>query len=429
MTNPVFWTRNVEPAAFALALVFVLSTLAINPAQAQTYTVLHNFTGGGDGRNPQAGLTADAVGNLYGTTYGGGSQNCQGGCGTVFKLTHKNGGWILTTLHSFQGGSDSAYPAARVIFGPDGALYGTTAGGSYASCSEGCGTVFQLRPPATFCASVSCPWTKTTLYSFSGFSDGVQPQGGDLVFDPAGNIYGTTYYGGSAHGLVFKLTHSGSGWTESVLYAFTGFADGGNPNGGVVFDNAGNLYGTTYYGGYNVSEFFAGDGVIFELTNSGSGWTETVLYSFMDQGDGALPAAGLTMDGVGNFYGTTVAGGDGNCNYYGEYHGCGAVFRNLGETIYGFDNMEDDQFVGPMAPVTLDAQGNIYGTSYLEGAHLNGNVFKLSAGQYAYTSLHDFTFDTGEPVSNVILDSNGNLYGTTTTGGPNLAGTVWELTP
>ena len=261
----------------------------------------------------------------------------------------------------------------------------------------------------------AAPGSRPSFTASWGLPDGSQPLGGDLIFDSDGNIYGTTSYSGRfGDGTVFKLTRSGSGYTESVLYSFTGLADGAHPMGGVIFDTAGNLYGTTYQGGYNVSEFFAGNGVVFKLTPSGSGWTETVLYTFLDETDGGLPAAGLTMDGAGNFYGTTLVGGGGPCAY-GPYKGCGTVFRNQGTTIASFSHPSNtDILAGPMAPVTLDAEGNIYGTTYQDGANQFGNVFKLSAGDYTYTSLYNFALGTGgfNPVSNVSFDSSGNMYGT-----------------
>jgi hypothetical protein len=428
--------RRPEKSTFLATLIGAGMLLVPVLAAAQTYSVIHNFSGGSDGANPMAGLTADAAGNLYGTTFDGGSQNCQHGCGTVFKMYRHNGLWLLTTIYAFQGGSDSANPAARVIFGPDGALYGTTTGGQYASCAAGCGSVFRLRPPVTFCASVSCPWTKTTLYAFQGTPDGSSPQGGDLVFDATGNIYGTTYDGGhSAQGTVFKLTHSSNGWSEAVLYSFTGLTDGAHPNG-VAFDGAGNLFGTAYAGGnVNIRDGDYGKGVIFELTPSGAGWTQTVIYAFTGAGsDGAYPLAGLTKDGSGSFYGSTGSGGTGACSNGGVHYGCGTIFHGL-STIFALPNgLGGYGPLGPSAALTLDAAGNIYGVTLNDGANDDGNVFKLTAGEYAYTSLHDFYSedDSGyESVGSVTIDSSGNLFGTTVYGGypTNGTGVVWEITP
>ena len=167
---------------------------------APRFGLIHSFVGSNDGAVPYAGLTMDQAGNLYGTTFGLGS-----GYGTVFRLKRTAGGWIFNPLYSFTGGSDGAGPEARLVFGPDGSLYGTTTFGGGGSCTgvfDGCGTIFRLRPSATPCKSVLCPWTETVLYRFSGGSDGLYPMYGALVFDKAGNMYGTTYAGGVHAGTV-----------------------------------------------------------------------------------------------------------------------------------------------------------------------------------------------------------------------------------
>ena len=235
-------------AAVALA-ISVWLIAAATTAQAQTGTVLHNFTGGADGGNAEAGITFDQQGRIYGTASNGGSH----GQGVVYRLVHQSEGWLFSPIYSFGSQQhDGSNPEARVLFGPNGLLYGTT----YDGGADGNGTVFSLQPPATACKSFLCPWVETVLHSFTGGADGAYPQFGDLAFDQAGNIYGTTGNGGSGTGcesygcgVVFKLTRSGSGWTESVLWNFTGGNDGGVPLSGVIFDSAGNLYGTTFFGG------------------------------------------------------------------------------------------------------------------------------------------------------------------------------------
>jgi len=427
-------------------LVIGVIAMLMRPGSAQSYSVIHSFTGAADGAIPTAGLTMDAAGNLYGTAqYGGDTQDCgYQGCGTVFRLTTKNGSWIMMPLYAFKGGNDSAWPASRVVFGPDGALYGTTKGGTGDSCSQnGCGTVFRLTPPTTFCRAVSCPWTESVLYRFTGIPDGAIPSTGDLVFDGAGNIYGTTSGGGAyGWGTVYKLTHSNGVWTESVIYAFTGQHDGGTPNG-VIFDHQGNLYGTTAQGGYtDPQDNLYGVGVIFELTPSAQGWAETVLYTFRDSSsDGGEPAASLTMDSSGNFYGTTYAGGGGICQSSNGYiTGCGTVFQGTGDaTLYAFNAFQSGGLPeGPLAPISIDAAGNLYGTSVTNGTYGWGNVFKLSARTYTYSSIYDFTggVDGGAPVSNVVMDATGNLYGTSSGGGgaqncilQGGCGVVWKITP
>jgi uncharacterized repeat protein (TIGR03803 family) len=353
---------------------------------------------------------------------------------------------VLTTLYAFRGGSDSGFPQARVVFGPDGSLYGTTSGHT---AEHDAGTVFNLKPPATFCPSVSCPWTKTTLYSFSDqFVDGSTPSG-DLIFDRQGNIYGTTLQGGQyTYGTVYELIHANGSWTESILYTFhpqgSGPTDGASPAGGVVFDNAGNLLGTTAHGGlFEVPELDPeGYGIVFKLTPGSNGWTETILYTFMDGTDGGDSFAGLTpavVNGQQIFYGTTWAGGMGSCHIGALIFGCGTLFQVPFSTDYRFTSYQNGGVpVGPEAPVTVDAAGNLYGTTVSGGINGMGNVFEFAPGDNGgtYTSLHDFgAADGSSPVSNVVLDSSGKLYGTTFTGAGSGClngygcGVIWMITP
>jgi uncharacterized repeat protein (TIGR03803 family) len=246
-------------------------------------TVLYSFTGGGDGANPAAGVIGDAAGNLYGTTPAGGAS----GYGVVFKLD-KSG---ESVLYSFTGGADGANPEAALVRDLAGNLYGTT---DYGGASR-YGVVFKLETTGK----------ETVLHSFSGSSsDGALPYSGRLVPDPAGNLYGTTAIGGTSDwGVVFKLDMTGK---ETVLYNFTGGADGAGPQAGVIRDSAGNLYGTTWAGGS--AEGDRGKGVVFKLDVTGA---ESVLHSFAGS-DGADSGAGLIGDSAGNLYGTTKTGGKGN---------------------------------------------------------------------------------------------------------------------
>ncbi len=402
--------------AVALAITFMLSVVATQTAQAQTFNVIHTFTGGGDGANPFAGVTLDQAGNVYGTTDGGYS-----GYGTVYKLTHKGSGWTLNVLYTFNG-SDGANPDARVIFGPNGTLYGTTHSG-------GNGTVFNLRPFPSACRSALCPWMETVLYAFEGSpNDGANPGNGDLLFDQAGNIYGTTYTGGADNwGAVYELTPSGSVWQESVLHSFS-FGDGAFPSAGVISDNAGNLYGTTDAGGSPPN------GTVFELMQS-TGWTENLLYNFQNGNDGSYPEAGLIFDHSGNLYGASVTGGSG---------GGGTVFKLTPSgnswtysPVYSFTG-NPYGYCGPHGSLVMDGAGNLYGSTYCDGANGLGSVFKLtpSGNSWTYDSLHDFTggSDGEYPYCNVVFDSNGNLYGTASNGGDlncgvTGCGVVWEITP
>jgi len=398
--------------AFVLVIAFAVAIMSAPAAQAQTINVLHSFGGRGDGSAPLASVTLDRAGNLYGTTNG------EGDPGTVYKMTHAAGGWILSTLYTFNHPNDPAEIYAGVIIGPDGALYGASSSGGQFNL----GAVYSLRPPATVCKSVSCPWTLTTLYSFDGL-DGTHPYNGYLVFDAAGNIYGTTSAGGGhVKGTVFKLTRSGGSWTESVLYSFTGGDDGGTPINGVVFDSAGNLYGTTSMGGS------AGYGTVYELSPSGGAWTETTLYTFTGGADGANPIGTVAIDAQGNLFGTTPRGGTGSGTVWELAPSNGDWNFTVLQAIPGpVGNL------GPYTTPTVDAAGNVYGTSRFTGSNHIGEVFQLSpaGGGYTYTSYAFNGTDGYAPYSPVTLDASGNLYGTTSGGGMNSCdcGVVWEITP
>ena len=324
-----------------------------------------------------------------------------------------------------------------LMMGSDGNLYGTNSGGGHGEA----GTVFKLTPPATACKSARCPWSFTKLYDFTGQSDGAAPIG--QLVEQNGNLYGTTVEGGNypngcetGHGcgVVYELSPSQGGWTETVLYNFRTTPDGWWPYAGVIFDPAGNLYGTTYAGGTH------NNGTVFELSPSQSGWTETILHNFGDfGGDGRLPLSGLLRDSAGNLYGATNMGGSFNI---------GTIFSlapsNGGWTenvlysfayIYGDGNPEYDSLI-------MDAAGNLYGTSPGQGGlpesqQYFGNIFMMtpSNGGWNYINLYTFTCgaDGGDPFSTPLMDSNGNLYGTASIGGNGCFeggdGTVWELTP
>lgn len=426
------------------AVLFIGIAVLTTTAQAQTYTVLHSFSGKGDGATPSAGLSIDRAGNLYGVTLAGGSGSCTGGpatgCGTAFKLTPKGSDWVLNSLYSFQGitENDGAAPWARLVFGPDGStLYGTTVEGGEGSCTDphyfpGCGTVFSLRPGVTACKSALCGWDETILHRFTGGTDGRYPDFADVVFNNAGNLYSTTGYGGlygscgsggiAACGTVYELTPSGGDWNETVLYNFMGGSDGGAPYGGVIFDQAGNLYGTTSGDGAG------GDGTVFQLTPSGS---KNTLYTFQGGNDGYWPFAGLIMDLSRNLYGAT---------YYGGMGGGGTVFKLMPSgsgwefsTIYSFTGS-----AGPWANLIIDQAGNLYGTTYADGKHGKGSVFELTplGSSWELKDLHDFTGDTdgGNPYGSLVFDNQGNLYGTASTGGTGSActggcGVAFKITP
>lgn len=399
----------------AMAIAFALTLVATSAAQTQTFSILHVFTGGPDGAIPAADLIMDGVGNFYGTTRDGGGAGA--GYGTVYKLTRNGSSWVYSSLYKFAGGSDGANPWAGITIGPHGVLYGTTSGGG--SCSS-CGTVFKLTPPPN---ASSASWIKTVLYRFNG-NDGRLPAG-DLVFDQEGNLYGATAAGGSNYeGNVYELRPSRGGWTESILYQFLGY-DGNYSRGGVIFDGAGNLYGTTETGG---TGGIYGYGTVFQLTPSYGGWTENVLYNFQNTNDGLYPNSGLVFDRSGNLYGTTPYGGSGGGGTVFELSPSSGGW--IYTTLYSFTGLG-----GPNnCRLIVDATGSLYGTTISDGAYGWGSVFKLapSSGGWVYSDIYDFSGDgnLGEPIAGVTLDALGNLYGTTATGGGVYNyGVVWEITP
>ncbi len=411
------WFRNkVRALGWAAAVVLVLTVAAAITAQAQTYQVIYYFGGGQDGSTPTTGVTMDQRGNLYGTT--------RDIFGTVYELRQVNSSWIFSTLADlgFQKGS---FPLGGVVKGPDGSLFGTTSEGG-GSCS--CGVVFNLKPPPNASAFVKAGWNQTVLYDFTNGSDGGSPGYGNLVFDKAGNLYGTTTTGGTyGQGTVFKLTPSSGGWTESVIYSFSGFDDGGSPQAGVIFDNAGNLYGTTSGGGQY------SDGTVYELMPSGSGWTETVLHSFQSATEGSDPYAGLIFDTAGNLYGTAYSGGLGG--YDGSVFELSPSSGGWNFSVLHLFDFSKGEGVAPLAGVTMDASGNLWGTTLGGGGYVDGTVYKLTYfnGYWTYSTVYNFGNDGNSPFGGVTFDSKGNAYGTAIAGGKGACnggcGVVWEITP
>jgi uncharacterized repeat protein (TIGR03803 family) len=435
------------------------AVLKLSPITGGKWTAdpLYRF-GASDGFDPLSTLIADGAGNFYGTTNAGGQgpgyfegnsgQDCPYGCGTVFKLSRtSNGDWSRSLLYSFTGiNGDGAFPWGNLTFDDAGNLYGTTEwGGAY-----GWGTVVELMP------SSGGRWKEMVIYSFTGSSDGSRPVAG-LVFDAGGSLYGTTSVGGNnpacsrGCGTVFRLSPSGRGWKETVLYSFGGAnGDGAIPTASLILDAMGNLYGTTSLGGVGCQA--GGCGTAFKLSPTpGSGWEETVLHAFTDtNGDGVYPQGNLTRDDAGNLYGTTYEGGTASHCGIG-FTGCGTIFRLTRQAggawaeniLYNFGSYAGDAKF-PGAGLTFDVAGNLYGTS-AGGTKGWGTVFKLtssSGGTWTESITHDFAgypFDGGLPAANVSFDAGGNLYGTTSVGGTggggsfggyeNFGGIVFEITP
>lgn len=417
-------------AAFIWNILVMLSailTIELS-AQAQTFAVIHTLNGGSDGNQPISGLTVDRAGNLYGTAYEGGINNCPDGygCGTVFKLSRHGTEWIFAVLYRFTGITDGWAPAAPVTVAPDGSIYGTTALGGGNGCGGiGCGTVFRLQPPPTICPTVSCPWTKTTLHQFTFGADGAYPEGA-LILDHAGNIYGTATNSEdqNARGTAWELSPSAGGWLFNVIHEFTAADGAGWPTGGLIFDRNGNLWGGGGFGGLqNCADPQLPNycGSIFELTPSGSGWRENTAFGFTAS-TGGNPTGTLALDSSGNVYGTLDENGE---------RGNGGVFEFTPpngplSVLFAGSGTNGNSF-GPTGGVIIDRFGDVYAADPYTGANNFGFVFELKPlnGSWTLTDLHDFTGgnDGVYPYGPLVLDSNGNIYGA------NYSNVIFEISP
>jgi len=374
----------------------VAKAVPATPSPTQSYRVIYNFTGAGDGASPSTGLVIDAAGNLYGTTGAGGLA----GGGTVFKLAPAASGWRYSRLYSFTG-ANGAGPDSTLVIGPDGRLYGTTNVGG-----TGDGVLFGLSPAGNILPSVFSNWIETLLYSFTGGSDGANP-GGSLVLDSSGNIYGNAAMAGANHGGTLYEFSNGS---IQVLHAFPAFSgDGSNPAGVVSTSNG--LYGITANGGAGRS------GTLY--TTAGG---YQVLHSFTSDPPEGNPVT-LAADQAGNLYGSSA---------YTFCFGAGASVFQL--SAPDWDPLILANFVtspGISSWVSSDASGNVYGTTNITGDHGVGNVFELTCC-WNFTNLHDFAGgpnDGAFPMAPPVADAQGNIYGTTSSGGTYGQGVVWEVSP
>ena|ERR1700733_856400 len=414
---------HVTKLALASAiLASILLPLFAVIASAQTESVIFNFSDSKDG-GPAGPLISDAAGNFYGTTFGGGSDFCQfGSCGTVFELSPLGNTWTHRVLYEF-GGPDGAEPLGDLVFDTSGNLYGTTSAGG----TNNCGVVFELS------SAPGGTWTQKVLHTFTKIPDGCSPAGG-LTLDAAGNLYGMTEYGGTEKslGTVFELMPDPNGlWTEKILHTFGERPlDGANPwYSGLTFDSAGNLYGTTASGGA-----YAWAGTVFELTPMKSGlWSEKILHNFgRDYYKEAQPEGNLVIDARGNLYGMTTWGGYYSAGTVFELSPDPADGGWVETVAHNFGRDRTDG-TSPQGPgLIMDADGNLYGTSTFGGIYDGGVAFKLSrtpGAVWVEDILHSFgkVPDASSPYSGMIFDSAGNLYGTTFAGGYQGSGAVFEI--
>jgi uncharacterized repeat protein (TIGR03803 family) len=391
-----------------LTLIALVTPLSV-AAHAQIFSVIYEFKNGAfDGAAPRSGVTIKGS-TLYGTTNRGGLDcGMNNGCGTVYQIRHVGSDWFETLIARFPSSEGGIDPLTRIVFGPDGHLYGTT---SYNDFLSSAGTIYRLTPPLSICKTAACFSTANDIHLFTGGSEGSGPGGGDLIWDQRGNMYGTAGGGEKGAGIVFQMTGSGDNWTETPLYNFgSGQGDGVGPAGGVVMDSNGNLFGTTYGGGANTR------GTVYELTyNPQAGWKETILYSFTGGIDGGNPAAGVILDSSGDLYGV-----NGSAIFELSPSGNTWAFK----VLYQFPFPTEIH-----SNLSLDRDENLYGTTSNGGTFHLGSVYRLTKTDngWVFNSLHDFTGgpDGAYPGGPVAIDTDGTLYGTSGYGW----GNVWMIKP
>ncbi len=405
--------RSVALLLTAFAVLTSRVAAQTASSRAVQHTTLHSF-GGPDGAGPLYGVIADKTGALYGTTVLGGDV----GGGSIFKLTPKKAGYNETVLYSFQGGGDGEAPFSGLVADKTGALYGVTLEGGNSACFGGCGTVFKLTPKKS-------GYAKSTIYSFGPGVDASTPLG-TLVLDKKGALYGVAQYGGTRNdGAVFNLAPSKSGYKETVIYSFQGGVDGNFPQAGLAIDKQGALYGTTFYGGSGTCD--GGCGTVFKLSPSGSGYDETILYTFKDWVDGSYPFAAVTLDETtGAIFGTTWWGGTHTDGNVFKLTPSGSGYKK--RTLYSFnhDGHGGKNGVEPKAQLLLRPDGALYGTDFIGGGGCKGigcgSVFELkpSGSGYSFRYVYNFLepLNGAEPeYGGLIADTKGALYGTTRSGG------------
>jgi len=324
------------------------------------HTVLYSFSGGADGGEPYKGVTLDAEGNLYGTAVTGGAGSCEGGCGVAYKLTNSGGTWTQTVIHSFTGGDDGSGPGAGLTIDNHGNLYGMAPTGG----ANGLGVIYQLHPDQ------SGNWTLKVIHTFTGGTDGATGSAGRLLLH-GGHLYGAATAGGAnGKGAAFQLTPTPSGeWNLKTIYSFKGQPDAGFPYGGLTFDASGNLYGTTYYDGANNL------GAVYELAPKPTGeWKEKVLYSFKGGSDGSNSISNLVFDAAGNLYGTTSEGGLGSGTIFRLTPGANGTWTE--RVAHRFQGPPDGAFA--YNGMVADTTGNFYGATVHGGTDDEGAIYKFT---------------------------------------------------
>jgi uncharacterized repeat protein (TIGR03803 family) len=323
------------------------------------HTVLYSFTGGADGGEPYKGITLDREGNLYGTAVTGGSGSCEGGCGVVYKLTNSGGTWNQRVIHAFTGGDDGSGPGARVTVDRGGNIYGMTPTGGV----NGLGTIYKIHQAGD-------AWNFTVIHPFTGGADGASGSAGRMILRK-GRLYGAATTGGNyGSGVVFELTPAGvGGWHFKTIYSFQGQPDGSFPYGALLFDHLGNIYGTTYYGGDN------GIGAVYKLSPRPVGeWDENVIYSFQEGSDGNSPISNLVFDSAGNLYGTTSEGGLGSGTIFKLSPIGGGQWTET--VVHPFQGPPDGAFA--YNGMVVDRFGNFYGATVHGGENDDGCVYKFT---------------------------------------------------
>ena len=425
--DPVYWDENSGPSSAeenslgtipseAFTIFTGGSGNACIPEQQGNFKVIHDFSGGADGSNPD-GVILSSGGTAYGAAGGGTA-------GSIFQMAQSGSGWQFRTLYEFLGGNNGGYPGG-LIPGPNNSLYGTGSGTQICH-GYSCGLIFSVSPGPAACLNHACSWLENVLYRFTGVTDAWAAD--NLVLDGAGNLYGVSYSGGAQQvGAVFELSPTIGGWVESILYSFTGGSDGGAP-GALLVGNDGNLYGLAGSGGAN------GSGVVFQLTPSGNGWTETVLanlpYSLYSTGPHSL-----LQDSEGNLYG--------EWNYWyqeplGSGETLGVIFTltpsNGGWTYTELARGQHQEYTNDIFyNLVLDSAGNLWGTGGGAAGCLNpvlhGYIFELARTNNGWIySTPEYWNNTDFNISGgVSVDAHGNLYGTTLDCGAHNDGTVWEF--